>query len=389
LQPCLGAIGTGSDGQFAPPDQRIAACTSIIQSSRAAPELESNAYYLRGNAYLDEDRYDEAISDESDAIRLDPNHAGAFALRGRGYQGKGQFDQALADENKAIALNPHLEIPFVFRGSISLYKEQYDRALQDYDQAIRINPSDYNAFFGRARAYDGKRLFARAIGDYDQTIHLNPRFPDAFYLRGLSYGALGKTDPGIADLGQAIRLNPNYAEAFYYRGLFYKNASQYRQAIADFDQALRIKPDYGEAQVAKQEAVQAEDAVNRRPDAADQTFICNQADIPEPTIVTVSTRLKMMRLEVSTSVYHGRCTFEFVDGRFGNTLQSTAGFGPGCALVGAMNGEVQQHVMITRAEAKASSVQNGYTTSTISLDFATGILRTSQGAVVTCHRAHG
>jgi tetratricopeptide (TPR) repeat protein len=52
---------------------------------------DADAYYARGVAYHKQGEFDKAISDYSDAIRLDRNNADAYYARGTAYHSKGSL----------------------------------------------------------------------------------------------------------------------------------------------------------------------------------------------------------------------------------------------------------------------------------------------------------
>ena len=62
------------------------------------------AYWCRGNAYKNLKNYEQAISDYTQAIKLDPNYASAYELRGICYQELGEKEKAEADFVKARKL---------------------------------------------------------------------------------------------------------------------------------------------------------------------------------------------------------------------------------------------------------------------------------------------
>ena len=51
----------------------------------------------RGKAWYHKGDYDNAISDYTEAIRLNPNDADAYRFRGRAYRRQRKDDEALAD----------------------------------------------------------------------------------------------------------------------------------------------------------------------------------------------------------------------------------------------------------------------------------------------------
>lgn len=48
-------------------------------------------YYSEGKAHHEKGEYEEAIEDFTEAIRLDPNHAGAYCMRGVAHYEMGEY----------------------------------------------------------------------------------------------------------------------------------------------------------------------------------------------------------------------------------------------------------------------------------------------------------
>ena len=70
------------------------------------------AYNNRGTAYNTKGQYDQAISDFTKAIEINPKYAGAYYNRGDAFYKKGEYNRALDDVNKAQSLG--LKVPGEF-----------------------------------------------------------------------------------------------------------------------------------------------------------------------------------------------------------------------------------------------------------------------------------
>ncbi len=66
----------------------------------------------RGDDYLDEQAYDKAVADYTEAIRLDPENAVAYRTRGVAYDNLEEYDRALADLTQAIQLDSNDAIAY-------------------------------------------------------------------------------------------------------------------------------------------------------------------------------------------------------------------------------------------------------------------------------------
>lgn len=199
---CFGGPGISDD-------QKLAACTRIIDSGRESSENLAKAFLKRGNAYSAKRDFVRAIQDYDQAISAKPDYASAFNNRG-----------------------------------IVYYEMHYfNRAIADFDQAIRLNPNLAEAFYNRGLSYSEIGDLARAIKDYDEAIRLRPDYVDAFIGRGLAYSAMGDQFRAIQNYDQVIRLKPDYGEAYAKRGRAYLRLEQIDRAIADLEKGLALDPD--------------------------------------------------------------------------------------------------------------------------------------------------
>jgi tetratricopeptide (TPR) repeat protein len=63
-------------------------------------------FLFRGQSYFNEGKYDLAIADYDQAIRLDPKDADYYNDRGLAYYAKGDYDRAIADFQQVLRINP-------------------------------------------------------------------------------------------------------------------------------------------------------------------------------------------------------------------------------------------------------------------------------------------
>jgi len=141
-----------ADGYCSPVSDRESSSKSRSGGNSNAQMTDAD-YNNRGNSYYEKGQYDQAISDYSEAIKINPADAIAYNNRGLAYYKKGQYDKAISDCTKAIGINPAYAAAYHIRGVAHDEKGQYDQAMSDYSEAIKINPADAIAYDFRGYLY--------------------------------------------------------------------------------------------------------------------------------------------------------------------------------------------------------------------------------------------
>ena len=111
-------ICAAPDNSAVSPEQRVAACTAVIEISKDAPKELVAALVSRGATYWYMNKTPLAFADLDRAIALDPKNARAFRERANCYRTTGRLDRALADANESIRLDASDAEAFDNRGNI-------------------------------------------------------------------------------------------------------------------------------------------------------------------------------------------------------------------------------------------------------------------------------
>jgi tetratricopeptide (TPR) repeat protein len=101
-QTCIGAATA--------PNDRVTACSAVIDAKVETGRKLAAAYYNRGYGLTEKRDFDSAMADLNEAIRLDPTFACAYSNRGRVYAFKRDFVSAMTDYDEAIRIDPGFAI---------------------------------------------------------------------------------------------------------------------------------------------------------------------------------------------------------------------------------------------------------------------------------------
>tara|TARA_B110000240_G_C13452159_1_gene433004 strand:+ start:816 stop:1442 length:627 start_codon:yes stop_codon:yes gene_type:complete len=143
------------------------------------------AYKNRALAYSSLKKYKEAISDNSKAIKLNPESKISYMQRGEAYYNLDKGNEAIADYNKAIehykkfynnfptVVEGKLKKAFLLRGDAYFILNNFEDAIADYSRSIKIDSEYFDAFFMRAAVK--KELGEPFCDDYKRACDLEPR----------------------------------------------------------------------------------------------------------------------------------------------------------------------------------------------------------------------
>ncbi len=162
----------------------------------------------------------------------------------KNYYYKKRYDKAIADLDEAIRLNPESIYAYFTRGKARAALDDHEGAISDYDKDIKLNPESSIAHFNRGNSKSDLGNYKGAIEDYDKAIQLNSKYVDAYDNRGIAKWKLGNYKGAISDYDDALKLNLKHVNAYNNRGIAKNNLGDYAGAIADFNEALKIDATY-------------------------------------------------------------------------------------------------------------------------------------------------
>ena len=120
-----------------------------------------------GDALGRKNKYDKAIADYTDAIRLGPNERTIYLRRASLWSQKADYDKAIADYTVVIRLDPERADGYYGRGVAFREAKKYERAIADLNHVIKLTAKDCIAYIVRGNTWAARTDFDKAIADYD------------------------------------------------------------------------------------------------------------------------------------------------------------------------------------------------------------------------------
>ncbi|NCA76490.1 MAG: tetratricopeptide repeat protein [Alphaproteobacteria bacterium] len=205
------------------------------------------AYNNRGIVLMNQERYDESVSDFTRAIELNPVYPIVFLNRGIARSRQNKHAEAIADFDQAINLKPENPEAWFNRGVALRNVGRNEEALRDFQRTLELKPQFPMAYYNRGTLYMNLKRYPEAIVDFTNAIKADPAFADSYLNRGVAHMIGNEKMEALQDFNKAIDLKPGFINAYYNRGNYYLSEKKYREAIADYTHAIELKTDYSAA----------------------------------------------------------------------------------------------------------------------------------------------
>lgn len=201
----------------------------------------------RGMAFQRLGEHENALADFDHVIASYPDWPGAFVAfysRAVSRQALRRSEEAISDCTEAVRRNAQHADAFYLRGTIRKALDQVDAAISDMDAVLRIDPSYWEASLERGKLNSLHQNWRQAVADFsaameqDSAKRLNVR--ECLYLRGLAEQALGDHRAAIADFTRAIEFAPGDGAAFLRRSRSYREIGEAALAETDIQAGMRL-----------------------------------------------------------------------------------------------------------------------------------------------------
>jgi tetratricopeptide (TPR) repeat protein len=156
---------------------------SFTQLAPAQGSAEAAKLAREGNQAAKDQDWDKAIQLCRKAADLDhkfaPNLAIAYRQRGFAYVNQQRFQDALSDFSEAIRINPRDAGVYEQRAAVEMRINDYDKALADYSEAIKVKPDDVRFYLRRGYIYEIRGDIKNSMADTDKALKIEPKNQEA------------------------------------------------------------------------------------------------------------------------------------------------------------------------------------------------------------------
>lgn len=191
------------------------------------------SHYIHNNmgiAYDRIGRYEEALEELKQALRLNPGYIEVHNNLAVTYDKMGKHDEALMGLQEALRLNPNYTEAHNNLGTLFAKSGRYEDAVEELTQALRLNPRYAIAHNNLGHIYALQNKNHEAVMEFREALGIDPDYASAHSNLGSMYAELGKYEEALKEFQEALRLDPESPEAYHGMGLVYYSLGSYERA---------------------------------------------------------------------------------------------------------------------------------------------------------------
>lgn len=190
-------------------DGCIADCQKAIsenadRSLRTDFKIIARAYARMGNAYLKQEKHDEAIAAfEKSLVEASDRKVQRSLTDARRLKKK---------REEEAYINPELAKKEKDEGNVLFKAADFPGSIKKYTEAIKRNPTDAVPYCNRATAYMKLGEFPMAMKDCERCLELDPNYVKAYVRKGNIHFFMKEYHKCLTVYEQGLKIDPNHRE---------------------------------------------------------------------------------------------------------------------------------------------------------------------------------
>ena len=220
---------------------------------------DADKYISLGDECIDNQDYQGAITNYSQALQINPKNAQIYFKRAEIHHHLGNFQNAINDYTQTIYINPKDAYSYNNRGIIYEKFGYIDYAINDYEKALKINPKEAVVYLNLAITYYNLDVDCNyynyiinrdelIINYLNQALNINPNLYKAYYVRGKFRFKIGDVAGAFEDFNIVLKFYPDHAlniytylaEVYYYRGNYYSEIGNNKSSLENLNLAANL-----------------------------------------------------------------------------------------------------------------------------------------------------
>lgn len=261
----------------------------LLASAREKLPKSPKIHEALGHLALSEGRYDDAVGEFREALKIDPTDIGGRFRLGVALRRSRRFDEALECFDQVAKVDRDYPGLALERGLLYEASGKSEEALKAFEAALARAPSDPDLMLrvgcgkaaagrtedaekllrkvlqqrpssaethyclGRALLLDGSNL-ALALRTLQRAVELDPHRAEYHLYVGWAANEAGRVSLAERELKRALELDQGLGDAYWQRGVLRYRQGAVKDAVADLSRALELRPGRVEAHAALADA---------------------------------------------------------------------------------------------------------------------------------------
>jgi len=217
------------------------------------PKERAINHYVLSQLLLDQERYDEALRELTNAVKADPSLSVAHAAIGDIHRKRGSYELARRSYEDACRTNPYAFRPHYNLGvtyqmlaeaakTIETIEDCLRSAVQVYLRAVTLEPQDFDTNLNLSACYFQLGKYEMAEHYCTAAIAINPRSPQAHSNLGIIYDSQNKLYEAVREYNTSLELDLNQPKLLLNLGSTYVRQGRLKPAIRVFTTAAQQDP---------------------------------------------------------------------------------------------------------------------------------------------------
>ena len=204
-------------------------------------------YNNLGHALASEKRYEEAVMQYRQAIKINPFYSKAHNNLGHALSELKRYDEAIERYRQAISIEANYAEAYNNLANALGKEGKLKESIAYYNEAIRFKSDYAEAHFNLGVALGRQSRSKEAIVQYRQALQIKPDFAWAHNNLAILLGQRGDFVGAISHYQQAITFDSGFAKAHNNLGSTLAQQGKFKEATAHFEKAINIDPNYVDA----------------------------------------------------------------------------------------------------------------------------------------------
>jgi Flp pilus assembly protein TadD len=188
------------------------------------PLLTVAVLVMAGAAAARNTVWQDEVTFWEDNVAKSPLKARAHGNLGNAYQNRGRFDEAMREYREVIRLDPKDPGARINLGTGYFRQQKWEEAVLSYREALRLDPGSAAAHYNLGRTLTEQGRLSEAERELREAIRLKSDHDAARNSLGIVYFKMRRYPEALAELRTAVTLNPGNGEAV-------KNVETLEQAL--------------------------------------------------------------------------------------------------------------------------------------------------------------